>query len=88
MTATYPSALSVVLAGGGSAGHVSPLLAIAGAVRDRVPGAAILAVGTADGLEARLVPAAGHALAVIDRIPMPRRPSPDLLKLPGRMRRA
>lgn len=81
-------ALSVVLAGGGSAGHVSPLLAIANAVRSRVADAAILAVGTADGLEARLVPAAGFELATIDRIPLPRRPSPDLLKLPGRMRRA
>ncbi|MCQ9164263.1 MULTISPECIES: undecaprenyldiphospho-muramoylpentapeptide beta-N-acetylglucosaminyltransferase [unclassified Arthrobacter] len=88
MTDTTPSALSVVLAGGGSAGHVSPLLAIAGAIRTRVPGAAILAVGTADGLESRLVPAAGHELATIERIPMPRRPSPELLKLPGRMRRA
>ncbi|MGA7203349.1 MAG: undecaprenyldiphospho-muramoylpentapeptide beta-N-acetylglucosaminyltransferase [Specibacter sp.] len=81
-------ALSVVLAGGGSAGHVSPLLAIAHAIRHRVPNAAILAVGTKDGLETRLVPAAGFELATIDRIPMPRKPSPDLLKLPVRMRRA
>lgn len=80
--------LSVVLAGGGSAGHVSPLLAIAAAVRRAVPETAILAVGTADGLETRLVPAAGHELATIARIPLPRRPSPELLKLPGRMRGA
>jgi UDP-N-acetylglucosamine--N-acetylmuramyl-(pentapeptide) pyrophosphoryl-undecaprenol N-acetylglucosamine transferase len=83
-----PPALSVVLAGGGSAGHVSPLLAIATAIRLREPNAAILAVGTKDGLETRLVPAAGFELATIDRIPMPRKPSPDLLKLPVRMRRA
>ncbi|ALE05472.1 UDP-diphospho-muramoylpentapeptide beta-N-acetylglucosaminyltransferase [Arthrobacter sp. ERGS1:01] len=88
MTNNNNEALSVVLAGGGSAGHVNPLLAIANAIRDRVPQAAILAVGTADGLEARLVPAAGFELATIARIPMPRKPSPDLLKLPGRMRRA
>jgi UDP-N-acetylglucosamine--N-acetylmuramyl-(pentapeptide) pyrophosphoryl-undecaprenol N-acetylglucosamine transferase len=86
MTQLNPSALSVVLAGGGSAGHVSPLLAIAGAVRDRVPEAAILAVGTAGGLETRLVPAAGHALATIERIPMPRRPTAELLRVPGRLR--
>lgn len=80
--------LSVVLAGGGSAGHVSPLLAIAAAVLEHVPDAAITAVGTKDGLEARLVPAAGHKLVFIDRIPLPRRPSMDLVKLPVRMRRA
>ena len=80
--------LSVVLAGGGSAGHVSPLLAIAAAIRLRVPDAAIKAVGTKDGLETTLVPAAGYELVFIDRIPLPRRPSLDLVKLPWRMRRA
>lgn len=83
----HPS-LSVVLAGGGTAGHVSPLLAIAHALRNRLPQAGILAVGTDDGLETRLVPAAGFALATIPRVPLPRRPSPELLKLPARMRRA
>ncbi|WP_104092377.1 undecaprenyldiphospho-muramoylpentapeptide beta-N-acetylglucosaminyltransferase [Arthrobacter sp. GMC3] len=85
---TNTPALSVVLAGGGSAGHVSPLLAIAHAIRAQSPDAAILAVGTRDGLETRLVPAAGFELTTIERIPMPRRPSVDLLKLPLRMRRA
>ncbi len=80
--------LSVVLAGGGSAGHVSPLLAIAAAIRDRQPAAAILAVGSRGGLEETLVPAAGHELAFIERIPLPRRPSADFAKLPGRMRQA
>ncbi len=80
--------LSVVLAGGGSAGHVSPLLAIAAAVLDRVPDACITAVGTKDGLEAGLVPAAGHKLVFIDKIPLPRRPSVDVVKLPMRLRRA
>lgn len=80
--------LSVVLAGGGSAGHVSPLLAIADAIVDKDPHAKILAVGTASGLETRLVPAAGYELATIDRVPMPRRPSGDLVKLPMRLRKA
>lgn len=88
MTQNQNKPLSVVLAGGGSAGHVSPLLAIAAAVLDRVPEAAITAIGTKDGLETTLVPAAGHKLVLIDRIPLPRRPSADLLKLPSRMRRA
>jgi UDP-N-acetylglucosamine--N-acetylmuramyl-(pentapeptide) pyrophosphoryl-undecaprenol N-acetylglucosamine transferase len=80
--------LSVVLAGGGTAGHVSPLLAIADAIKDRRPEAAILAVGTPSGMETRLIPAAGYELATIDRVPFPRRPSLDLIKLPGRLRGA
>jgi UDP-N-acetylglucosamine--N-acetylmuramyl-(pentapeptide) pyrophosphoryl-undecaprenol N-acetylglucosamine transferase len=76
--------LSVVLAGGGTAGHISPLLAIARALRAGAPQAHILAVGTAAGMETRLVPAAGFDLATIERVPMPRRPSLDLLKLPLR----
>ncbi|MFC8037781.1 undecaprenyldiphospho-muramoylpentapeptide beta-N-acetylglucosaminyltransferase [Paenarthrobacter sp. NPDC057355] len=77
--------LSVVLAGGGTAGHVSPLLAIADAIREKRPEASILTVGTPSGMETRLIPAAGYRLATIDRVPFPRRPSVDLLKLPGRL---
>lgn len=80
-----PSGPSVVLAGGGTAGHISPLLAIAGAVKRHEPDAKILAVGTASGMETRLVPAAGLELAMIDRVPLPRRPSLDLVRLPGRL---
>lgn len=77
--------LSVVLAGGGTAGHISPLLAIADAIKAKRPDAAILAVGTPSGMETRLIPAAGYELATIDRVPFPRRPSVDLLRLPGRL---
>ena len=77
--------LSVVLAGGGTAGHISPLLAIAAAVRDVRPDVRLLAVGTPSGMETRLVPAAGLELAIISRVPFPRRPSLDLLRLPGRL---
>ncbi|GAB3286520.1 undecaprenyldiphospho-muramoylpentapeptide beta-N-acetylglucosaminyltransferase [Sinomonas notoginsengisoli] len=76
--------LSVVLAGGGTAGHISPLLAIARAVLETAPEARILAVGTASGMETRLVPDAGFRLAVIDRVPLPRKPTPDLFRLPAR----
>lgn len=88
MTQFHPTPLSVVLAGGGSAGHVSPLLAIAAAIRESSPESTILAVGTTSGLEATLVPAAGFELAFVQRIPLPRRPSMDLVKLPVRMLRA
>ncbi|MFJ7751245.1 undecaprenyldiphospho-muramoylpentapeptide beta-N-acetylglucosaminyltransferase [Arthrobacter sp. NPDC097144] len=80
--------LSLVLAGGGTAGHISPLLAVARAVRESAPDARIKVVGTAAGMETRLVPAAGFELAVIDRVPMPRKPGGDLVRLPGRLRRA
>jgi UDP-N-acetylglucosamine--N-acetylmuramyl-(pentapeptide) pyrophosphoryl-undecaprenol N-acetylglucosamine transferase len=61
------------------------LLAIARAVVRRDPTSRILAVGTASGMETRLVPEAGFELAVIDRVPLPRRPSLDLLRLPKRL---
>jgi UDP-N-acetylglucosamine--N-acetylmuramyl-(pentapeptide) pyrophosphoryl-undecaprenol N-acetylglucosamine transferase len=77
--------LSVVLAGGGTAGHISPLLAIADAVREARPDVRLLAVGTPSGLETRLVPAAGVELATISRVPFPRKPSMDLVRLPGRL---
>ncbi|WP_457949521.1 undecaprenyldiphospho-muramoylpentapeptide beta-N-acetylglucosaminyltransferase [Pseudarthrobacter sp. alpha12b] len=82
MTATQPS---IVLAGGGTAGHISPLLAIAAALRSEAPDASILAVGTPSGMETRLVPAAGVQLATIDRVPFPRKPSGDLFRLPARL---
>ncbi|MFF5791361.1 undecaprenyldiphospho-muramoylpentapeptide beta-N-acetylglucosaminyltransferase [Paeniglutamicibacter sp. NPDC012692] len=76
--------LRVVIAGGGTAGHVSPMIAIADALRRMAPGARITAVGTESGLETRLVPESGYELRTIAKVPMPRRPSMDLLKLPFR----
>lgn len=75
----------IVLAGGGTAGHVEPALALADALRRRDPTMGITVLGTASGLEARLVPARGYDLATIDRVPLPRRPTPDLLRVPGRL---
>jgi UDP-N-acetylglucosamine--N-acetylmuramyl-(pentapeptide) pyrophosphoryl-undecaprenol N-acetylglucosamine transferase len=77
--------LSVVFAGGGTAGHISPLLAIANALRQARPDATLLAVGTPTGMETRLVPAAGIELATISRVPFPRKPSLDLVRLPVRL---
>ncbi|GAA1873180.1 undecaprenyldiphospho-muramoylpentapeptide beta-N-acetylglucosaminyltransferase [Myceligenerans crystallogenes] len=79
---------SVVLAGGGTAGHVNPLLAVADEIRRREPGARVLALGTATGLEAELVPSRGYELRHVPRVPLPRRPSADLFALPGRLREA
>jgi UDP-N-acetylglucosamine--N-acetylmuramyl-(pentapeptide) pyrophosphoryl-undecaprenol N-acetylglucosamine transferase len=80
--------LSVVLAGGGSAGHVSPLLATADALRRLAPGTAITALGTSRGLEASLVPARGYPLELVPRVRVPRKPSVEWLALPGRLRAA
>jgi UDP-N-acetylglucosamine--N-acetylmuramyl-(pentapeptide) pyrophosphoryl-undecaprenol N-acetylglucosamine transferase len=80
--------LSVLLAGGGTAGHVAPLLALADCLRRRDPDVRITVLGTAEGLEARLVPEAGHPLVVVPRVPLPRRPTLDLARLPGRLRAA
>ena len=74
----------ILLAGGGSAGHVSPLLATAAQIRRRSPGAEIVVLGTAEGLEADLVPAAGFELVTIDKVPFPRRPGGAALRFPGR----
>lgn len=89
MTPSEPTtggpAPSVLLAGGGTAGHVSPLLAVAAALREQAPAARLTAVGTASGMETRLVPQAGLELELVDRVPLPRRPSVDLVRLPGRL---
>lgn len=79
-----PSAVrSVVLAGGGSAGHVSPLLAVADCLRRRDPDVRITAVGTQTGLETRLVPERGYDLRIIPRVVFPRRVSASAFSLPG-----
>jgi UDP-N-acetylglucosamine--N-acetylmuramyl-(pentapeptide) pyrophosphoryl-undecaprenol N-acetylglucosamine transferase len=80
--------VSVVIAGGGSAGHIEPALALADAVRRHRPDAIITALGTERGLDRTLIPARGYALELIPPVPLPRRPSADLLRLPGRVRTA
>lgn len=80
--------MHVVLAGGGTAGHIEPALNLADALRRRDPGIGITALGTTKGLEGRLVPARGYDLRMIPAVPLPRRPSKDLVTLPGRVRGA
>jgi UDP-N-acetylglucosamine--N-acetylmuramyl-(pentapeptide) pyrophosphoryl-undecaprenol N-acetylglucosamine transferase len=80
--------VSVVLAGGGTAGHVEPAMAVADALTALDPDVRITALGTARGLETRLVPARGYHLELITPVPLPRKPSGDLIRLPMRVRRA
>jgi len=77
-----------LLAGGGTAGHVNPLLATADSIRTREPDATVLVLGTAEGLESRLVPARGYELLTIDRVPFPRRLNVSSLAFPARFFRA
>lgn len=79
---------SVVLAGGGTAGHVNPLLAVADELRARNPEAVLTVLGTESGLEADLVPARGYPLRFVPKVPMPRRPSGEWVALPGRLKAA
>lgn len=80
--------LSVVLAGGGTAGHVEPAMAVADALTELDPGVRITVLGTARGLETRLVPERGYHLELVTPVPLPRRINSDLLGLPLRVRRA
>ncbi len=77
-----------LLAGGGTAGHVNPLLAVADGLRARDADASVLVLGTAEGLESRLVPARGYELLIVDKVPFPRRPNGQALAFPARFRRA
>ncbi|MCI6584169.1 MAG: undecaprenyldiphospho-muramoylpentapeptide beta-N-acetylglucosaminyltransferase [Mobiluncus sp.] len=78
---------AVVFAGGGTAGHVNPLLSTVAALKNTGLEFVPLVLGTKEGLESELVPAAGLEFLTIPRLPMPRRPSPDLMRLPVRLRR-
>lgn len=80
--------MRILLAGGGSAGHTSPLLATADALRRLDPSVEITCLGTREGLEARLIPEAGLPLEFVPRVPLPRRPGADLMRVPGRLRAA
>ena len=77
-----------LLAGGGTAGHVNPLLATADELRRTEVDASIIVLGTVEGLESRLVPAAGYELVTIAKLPFPRAISAAALTFPFRLFRA
>ena len=69
--------MKVVFAGGGTGGHLYPAIAIAGALGDS---ATIDFIGTADRLEATVVPNAGYRLHVVSSRPLTRRVSFELVR--------
>ncbi|HEX4818283.1 MAG TPA: undecaprenyldiphospho-muramoylpentapeptide beta-N-acetylglucosaminyltransferase [Nonomuraea sp.] len=77
--------MRVVLAGGGTAGHIEPALALADALRHLDHGIGITCMGTERGLETRLVPARGYELELVPAVPLPRTITPSLLTVPGRL---
>lgn len=80
--------MRVLLAGGGTAGHTSPLLATAAALREIDSDITITCLGTPRGLEVTLIPQAGYALELVPPVPLPRKPGVELLRVPGRLRAA
>ena len=57
--------MKVLLAGGGTGGHINPALAIAGIIKEHVPDAEFLFAGTPNGMEAKLIPQAGYQIQFI-----------------------
>ncbi|QKT07578.1 undecaprenyldiphospho-muramoylpentapeptide beta-N-acetylglucosaminyltransferase [Gordonia sp. X0973] len=80
--------VSVVVAGGGTAGHIEPALAVADAIAAIDPTARITALGTAKGLETTIVPDRGYDLRLIPPAPLPRQVGMDLALTPGRLARS
>jgi UDP-N-acetylglucosamine--N-acetylmuramyl-(pentapeptide) pyrophosphoryl-undecaprenol N-acetylglucosamine transferase len=79
---------TVVFAGGGTAGHIQPALAVAREWKKLHPLDICLFIGTAKGLETTIVPEAGFDLELITRVRVPRSLSLDLLKVPASLRRS
>lgn len=72
--------MRILFAGGGTAGHINPALAIAGYVKERQPDAEILYVGKTGGMEERLVPQAGFEFKGINVQGFSRKLSPKGIK--------
>ncbi|WDZ84340.1 undecaprenyldiphospho-muramoylpentapeptide beta-N-acetylglucosaminyltransferase [Micromonospora cathayae] len=76
---------SVVLCGGGTGGHIYPLLAFADCLRRHDPGVRITCLGTPKGLENELIPPHGYDLRTIPAYQLPRSVNLNLVKTPTRM---
>ncbi|MEN3305048.1 MAG: UDP-N-acetylglucosamine--N-acetylmuramyl-(pentapeptide) pyrophosphoryl-undecaprenol [Micromonosporaceae bacterium] len=79
---------SVVLAGGGTGGHVYPLLAFADCLRRHDPDLRITCLGTARGLENEILPPRGYDLRLVPAYQLPRSVNMNLVRTPDRMWRA
>jgi UDP-N-acetylglucosamine--N-acetylmuramyl-(pentapeptide) pyrophosphoryl-undecaprenol N-acetylglucosamine transferase len=79
---------SVVLAGGGTGGHIYPLLAFADCLRKHDPQLRITCLGTPKGLETDLIPPRGYDLRHVPAHQLPRSVNMNLVRTPDRMWKA
>jgi UDP-N-acetylglucosamine--N-acetylmuramyl-(pentapeptide) pyrophosphoryl-undecaprenol N-acetylglucosamine transferase len=77
-----------LLTGGGTAGHVNPLLTVASALVSKNSANKIFVLGTSVGLESSLVPEAGYPLLTIEKLPFPRKISFYAMAFPFRFLRS
>lgn len=77
--------MKVLLAAGGSAGHVEPALTVADTLRDEDPSVEIVALGTERGIESTLVPDRGYRLITVPAYPFPRRVNRQAVTAPMRI---
>ena len=77
--------MHVLLAAGGTGGHIEPALNVGDALRRLDPSVVITVLGSDRGLETTLVPARGYELVTVPSVPLPRRPGGDLVKLGPRL---
>lgn len=78
----------VIIAGGGTGGHIFPAISIADAIRTRAPHADILFIGAADRMEMQKVPEAGYPIEGLDIAGFDRRALWRNLALPFRLLRS
>ncbi len=83
---------SIMVAGGGTGGHLFPGIAVVQELRRRVPGLDVTFVGTERGIEARVIPERGERLELIEVAPLKGRSAGELMRslmmLPGAFSRA
>lgn len=72
--------MHILFAGGGTAGHINPALAIAAHIKERHPDAKISFIGTPNRLEARLIPEAGYDFYTIEVEGFQRKLTPENIR--------
>ncbi len=80
--------MHVVLATGGTGGHIEPALNLGDALIRLDESIDVTVLGSDRGMETVIVPARGYRLITVPSVPIPRRPSADLLKAGPRLRRS
>lgn len=80
--------MKILLAGGGTAGHIEPALAVARSLRKLEPTCELIFLGSKEGLETQIIPAAGFELSLITKVRVPRKLAPSLFLVPFQLVKA